>query len=81
MSRFYVPWLVLYYVWVFLILGPRIKSRSYETLYDRVVSQVPWDSAWAVALKPLAYGQGVHLGSLVLPSSPSPLSLSAAPLM
>lgn len=39
MRYFYVPWLVFYYVWVFLILGPRIKSRSYQTLYDRVVSQ------------------------------------------
>ena len=39
MVYFYVPWLVIYYVWVFLVLGPRIKSRSYKTLYDRVVEQ------------------------------------------
>jgi hypothetical protein len=47
MWYFYVPWLVLYYVWVFLVLGPRIKSRSYQTLYDRVVSQARRGSARA----------------------------------
>ena len=35
---FYVPWIVLYYLWVFVILGDRIKRRSYQTLYDRVTT-------------------------------------------
>lgn len=38
---FYLPWIVGYYIWVFLCLGDRIKQRSYQTLYDRVVSQGP----------------------------------------
>lgn len=40
MRRIYLPWIVLYYVWVFVLLGPRVKSRHYQTLYDRVVSKV-----------------------------------------
>lgn len=38
---FYGWWVVLYYVWVFVIMGPRIKRRGYKTLFDRVVSRGP----------------------------------------
>jgi len=34
--RFYVWWIVLYYVWLFVINGEYIKSRGFNTLYDRV---------------------------------------------
>eukprot|EP00050_Salpingoeca_kvevrii_P006730 m.291290 g.291290 ORF g.291290 m.291290 type:complete len:387 (-) comp12451_c0_seq1:162-1322(-) len=38
---FYLWWLVLYYVWVFVILGNRIQQRGLQTLYDRVTSNSP----------------------------------------
>jgi hypothetical protein len=34
--RFYLWWIVLYYVWIFVFLGSYIESRSFKTLYDRV---------------------------------------------
>jgi hypothetical protein len=40
-AYFYGWWVVLYYVWVFVIMGPRIKRRGYKTLFDRVVSRGP----------------------------------------
>lgn len=38
---FYGWWVVLYYVWVYVIMGTRIKKRGYKTLFDRVVSRGP----------------------------------------
>jgi len=35
MRRFYVWWIVLYWMWVFLFLGDYLKTRSFTTLYDR----------------------------------------------
>jgi hypothetical protein len=34
--RFYLWWIVLYYIWIFVYLGPYLESRSFKTLYDRV---------------------------------------------
>jgi hypothetical protein len=36
LTRFYLWWILLYYLWVFVFLGPYIESRSFKTLYDRV---------------------------------------------
>jgi hypothetical protein len=36
LARFYVWWIVLYYVWLFIINGEYIESRGFKTLYDRV---------------------------------------------
>uniref|UniRef100_A0A7S4LMT5 Glycerophosphocholine acyltransferase 1 n=1 Tax=Eutreptiella gymnastica TaxID=73025 RepID=A0A7S4LMT5_9EUGL len=36
-SYFYFWWIFLYYVWVFLLLGDRVKKRGYQTLFDRVI--------------------------------------------
>ena len=33
--RFYLWWIVLYWMWVFLCLGDYMKTRSFTTLYDR----------------------------------------------
>lgn len=41
LAYFYAPWIVLYYLWVFVILGERIKRKSYQTLYDRVTTSGP----------------------------------------
>jgi hypothetical protein len=38
---FYAPWLVLYYFWVFVVLGPYIQSRGFQTLFDRVSEKGP----------------------------------------
>jgi hypothetical protein len=37
--RFYLWWIVLYYVWIFVFLGSYIESRSFKTLYDRVAGE------------------------------------------
>jgi hypothetical protein len=39
--RFYLPWLVLYYVWIFVALGRYIEKRSYSTLWDRILVMKP----------------------------------------
>lgn len=41
MCKFYLWWVVLYYLWVFVFLSNRIKQRGYKTLYDRVASKGP----------------------------------------
>lgn len=38
--RFYLWWIVLYYIWIFVFLGPYIESRSFKTLYDRVAGEL-----------------------------------------
>ena len=48
---FYVPWIVLYYLWVFVMLGDRIKRRSYQTLYDRVTTSGPASKALGAVFK------------------------------
>lgn len=40
-TKFYGWWVVLYYLWVFIIMGNRIKARGYKTLFDRVVNRGP----------------------------------------
>jgi hypothetical protein len=40
-SRFYIYWLVLYYVFVFVFLGRYIHERGFQTLFDRVSSHGP----------------------------------------
>eukprot|EP00281_Chroomonas_sp_CCMP1168_P022466 CAMPEP_0206228970 /NCGR_PEP_ID=MMETSP0047_2-20121206/9446_1 /ASSEMBLY_ACC=CAM_ASM_000192 /TAXON_ID=195065 /ORGANISM="Chroomonas mesostigmatica_cf, Strain CCMP1168" /LENGTH=231 /DNA_ID=CAMNT_0053652235 /DNA_START=172 /DNA_END=867 /DNA_ORIENTATION=+ len=34
----YLPWVLMYYFWVFVVLADRIKSRGYSTLFDRVTA-------------------------------------------
>lgn len=41
MTRFYIWWLVLYYVWIFVVLGKYIEERSYQTLWDRILVMKP----------------------------------------
>ena len=40
-TKFYGWWVVLYYLWVFVVMGNRVKQRGYQTLFDRVVSRGP----------------------------------------
>ena len=40
-AYFYLPWVGLYYVVTFLVLGDYLRSHKYQTLYDRVVSAGP----------------------------------------
>jgi hypothetical protein len=40
-SKFYLWWVIIYYVWVYLIMSRRIKDRGYKTLFDRVSSRGP----------------------------------------
>ena len=41
LSRFYIWWIVLYYVWIFIVLGSYIERRGFQTLYDRVSTSGP----------------------------------------
>ncbi len=36
---FYLPWVVLYYLWVFLFCAEHIKKKGFSTLYDRVTGE------------------------------------------
>lgn len=38
---FYLPWIVLYYFLIFLVLGKHIKVHGLQTLYDRVTTKGP----------------------------------------
>eukprot|EP01013_Petalomonas_cantuscygni_P037615 TRINITY_DN68462_c0_g1_i1.p1 TRINITY_DN68462_c0_g1~~TRINITY_DN68462_c0_g1_i1.p1 ORF type:complete len:497 (-),score=49.98 TRINITY_DN68462_c0_g1_i1:569-2059(-) len=38
-TRVHLPWVCIYYVWVYVVLGNRIKERGYKTLFDRVVQK------------------------------------------
>jgi len=38
---FYFGWLIIYYVWVFLVLGKYIEKKGYKTLYDYVATEGP----------------------------------------
>ena len=40
-TTFYLPWIVLYYLITFIALGDYLKTRNYQTLYDRVVNAGP----------------------------------------
>jgi len=42
LTYFYVPWMVLYYTWVFLVMGKHIKEKGFKTLYDRCVNKWPF---------------------------------------
>ena len=35
---FYIPWIVSYYILIFLLLGSHLKRNSYQTLFDRVTT-------------------------------------------
>lgn len=37
MARFYLWWLILYYIWIFVALGSYIERNSYQTLWDRIL--------------------------------------------
>ena len=41
LSRFYLEWVVLYYIWVYIVMDHRIKARGYKTLFDRIISRGP----------------------------------------
>eukprot|EP01012_Entosiphon_sulcatum_P057709 TRINITY_DN81545_c0_g1_i1.p1 TRINITY_DN81545_c0_g1~~TRINITY_DN81545_c0_g1_i1.p1 ORF type:complete len:351 (+),score=52.67 TRINITY_DN81545_c0_g1_i1:25-1053(+) len=49
-TRFYVWWIVLYYIWVFVVLGRRVRQRGYQTLFDRVVKKGPM--RWILRVHP-----------------------------
>lgn len=36
--RFYLWWLVLYYIWIFVALGSYIERHAYQTLWDRILA-------------------------------------------
>eukprot|EP01006_Ploeotia_vitrea_P067982 TRINITY_DN99334_c0_g1_i1.p1 TRINITY_DN99334_c0_g1~~TRINITY_DN99334_c0_g1_i1.p1 ORF type:complete len:389 (+),score=8.14 TRINITY_DN99334_c0_g1_i1:34-1200(+) len=35
---FYLWWVVLYYIWIFLVLGSYIRKRGFEVLFNRIIS-------------------------------------------
>eukprot|EP00931_Biecheleriopsis_adriatica_P066641 TRINITY_DN40949_c0_g1_i1.p1 TRINITY_DN40949_c0_g1~~TRINITY_DN40949_c0_g1_i1.p1 ORF type:complete len:356 (-),score=66.18 TRINITY_DN40949_c0_g1_i1:2-1069(-) len=37
--HFYIPWMVVYYVWVLVVMDSRVRSREYLTLYSYVTSK------------------------------------------
>ncbi|CAD7947991.1 unnamed protein product [Amoebophrya sp. A25] len=37
MRYFYLPWSVIYFLWIFVALGKYIEERNYQTLWDRVL--------------------------------------------
>jgi hypothetical protein len=39
--KFYLWWVVLYYLWVYLVMNRRIQERGYKTLFDRVSNRGP----------------------------------------
>jgi len=39
---FYLWWVILYYIWVFLVLGQYIEKMGFQTLYDRVTTKGPF---------------------------------------
>ena len=39
--KFYLWWVVLYYLWVYVVMNRRIQERGYKTLYDRVSNRGP----------------------------------------
>jgi len=41
MARFYLWWLILYYIWIFVALGSYIERNSYQTLWDRILVMKP----------------------------------------
>lgn len=40
-AKFYLWWIVLYYIWIFVFLGKRIEERGYQTLWDRILVMPP----------------------------------------
>eukprot|EP00672_Neobodo_designis_P020255 CAMPEP_0174837200 /NCGR_PEP_ID=MMETSP1114-20130205/6579_1 /TAXON_ID=312471 /ORGANISM="Neobodo designis, Strain CCAP 1951/1" /LENGTH=403 /DNA_ID=CAMNT_0016071249 /DNA_START=54 /DNA_END=1263 /DNA_ORIENTATION=- len=40
-AKFYLWWVVIYYLWVYVVMNRRIQERGYKTLYDRVSSRGP----------------------------------------
>eukprot|EP00811_Abedinium_folium_P034803 NODE_7654_length_1560_cov_20.866015.p1 GENE.NODE_7654_length_1560_cov_20.866015~~NODE_7654_length_1560_cov_20.866015.p1 ORF type:complete len:390 (+),score=74.47 NODE_7654_length_1560_cov_20.866015:153-1322(+) len=38
LGRFYLWWIVLYYVWIFVLLGDYIEQNGYQTLWDRILT-------------------------------------------
>eukprot|EP00931_Biecheleriopsis_adriatica_P091207 TRINITY_DN65102_c0_g1_i1.p1 TRINITY_DN65102_c0_g1~~TRINITY_DN65102_c0_g1_i1.p1 ORF type:complete len:395 (+),score=51.20 TRINITY_DN65102_c0_g1_i1:53-1186(+) len=41
LGRFYIWWLIMYYVFIFFALGKRIEERGYQTLWDRILVMKP----------------------------------------
>lgn len=41
LANFYIPWIVGYYFFIFVVLGKYIKQRGFQTLYDRVTEKGP----------------------------------------
>ena len=77
LTFFYVPWMVLYYTWVFLVMGKHIKEKGFKTLYDRCVNK--WPFAYFLAKADQYHPQLFRSGkcppsSLPLPPSPSATS-------
>lgn len=42
LSRFYIWWMLLYYVWIFVALGPYVERNGYQTLWDRILKMKPF---------------------------------------
>lgn len=39
--RFYLWWLIVYYLWIFVALGSYIEKNGYQTLWDRILVMKP----------------------------------------
>jgi hypothetical protein len=65
LAYFYLPWIMLYYVLIFLVLGKHIKVHGLQTLYDRVTTKGPiaplLRSIKARRLVKKAVYMGIHL--------------------
>jgi hypothetical protein len=68
LSRFYLWWIVLYYLWIFVFLGDYIKTRSFQTLYDRVAGQQAkflFHHRWVAPIHDLAK-KGIYMSMHVI---------------
>ena len=41
MTKMYLVWLVLYYVFIYIVMDARIRERGYKTLFDRIITRGP----------------------------------------
>lgn len=41
LTTFYLPWIVIYYIAVYAMLGKYLKQRGFQTLYNRVTTKGP----------------------------------------
>lgn len=63
MTGFYLWWAIIYYIWIFVVLGSYLESNGYQTLWDRVLQMGKIGDLLQSLLKmwPKRAVQGVYL--------------------